>query len=211
MYVPGFTAVDDPGVVLDLLRSTGVGHLVTAGPEGLEASVAPFLVDDPVEHVRLHLSRANPQWRHADGVTALLIVQVSSAYVSPSWYPSKVDDPGVVPTWNYEVVHLHGTVRVHDDVTWTADVVRGLTDLNEAARTDGGEPWSVDDAPADHLATRLRAVVGVELEVDRVEAKRKLSQNRGAVDHAGVVAGLDASAAPGAAAVAAAMRSIGEG
>lgn len=209
MYVPGFTAVDDPAVVLGLLRSTGVGHLVTGGPAGgFDASVAPFVVDDAVGHVRLHLARANPQWRRAEGAPALLIVQGSSAYVSPSWYPSKADDPRVVPTWNYEVVHLHGTVRVHDDVTWTADVVRRLTDHNEAARTDGGDPWSVDDAPADHVASRLRAVIGIELVVDRVEAKRKLSQNRPDVDQAGVVAGLDASTAPGAAGVAAAMRSV---
>lgn len=210
MYVPGFTAVDDPAVALSLVRSTGVGHLVTGGPEGLDASVVPFLVDESLDRVRLHLARANPQWRTADGAQALLIVPASSAYVSPSWYPSKADDPRVVPTWNYEVVHLHGTVHVHDDAAWTEALVRGLTDRHEAARTDGGEPWAVDDAPADHVARLLRAVVGIELVVDRVEAKRKLSQNRSAGDQAGVADGLDASRAPGAAAVAAAMRTVEE-
>lgn len=209
MYVPGFSAVDDAATVRRLVHDAGVGHLVTAGPDGtLDATVVPFVVDGSLEAVHAHLARANPQWRHADGAEALLIVPVSSAYVSPSWYPSKADDPRVVPTWNYEVVHVHGTLSVHDDPDWVAGVVAQLTDRHESARTDGAPRWEVDGAPADHLERLRRAIVGIELVVDRVEAKRKLSQNRPAGDRRGVVAGLEASGRPGDRAVADAMRDL---
>ena len=138
--------------------------------------------------VRAHVAKANPIWRAAP-CAALLIVGPVDAYVSPRWYPSKATDPRVVPTWNYELVHVHGTVRATDDVGWLEGLVRELTDRHEAG---AAEPWTVDDAPADYVARMLRAIVGLELVVDRIEAKRKLSQNRPAEDVAAVIAGLSA-------------------
>ena len=110
----------------------------------------------------------------SDGSAALLIVPVGDAYISPGWYPSKADDPKVVPTWNYEVVHLHGRLSTHDEA-WTEQLVRDLTDHHEAAMPS---PWSVDDAPPEYVARMLKAIVGVSLEVTGIEAKRKLSQNK---------------------------------
>jgi len=158
--------------------------------------------------MRAHFARANPHWRRLDGAGALMIVPVVDAYLSPSWYPSKHEDPRVVPTWNYEVVHLHATVHVRDDPAFVESVVRALTDLHETSRVrDAPTPavWSVDDAPAEFIARQLRAIVGVELTIDRVEAKRKLSQNRSEEDRAGVVAGLRSSGGPRRVAVADAM------
>lgn len=212
MYVPGPNAVDDPTVVRELLRSAGVGHLVSGAPaSALAATVLPFLIDDSMITLRAHLARANPHWRTLDGSDALVIVPVSDAYVSPSWYVSKRDDPRVVPTWNYEVVHVRGTVHVHDDPAFVESVVRALTDLREANRVEesSGPPvWSVDDAPADYIARQLRAIVGIELAVTSVEAKRKLSQNRTDADQIGVAEGLDHSPDQRGPTVAAAMRSI---
>ena len=209
MYVPSTNAVDDPTAVLGLLRSAGVGHLVSGDSAGaLESTVLPFVVDDEMTAMRAHFARANPHWRRLDGAGALMIVPVVDAYLSPSWYPSKHEDPRVVPTWNYEVVHLHATVHVRDDPAFVESVVRALTDLHETHRVkDAPTPavWSVDDAPAEFIARQLRAIVGVELTIDRVEAKRKLSQNRPEEDQAGVVSGLRSSGARRSGAVADAM------
>ncbi len=209
MYVPGPNAVDDPRIALQLLRTAGVGHLVGTDGRRLDSTLLPFVVDDGVTTLRAHVARANPQWRALDGAPALLIVPITDAYVSPSWYPSKAAEPRVVPTWNYEVVHVHGDVAVHHDADFLEGVVRELTDLHERRRAavDAREPvWSVDDAPADFVQRQLRAIVGIELTVGRVEAKRKLSQNRTPEDHAGVVEGLSATGTARDAAVADAMR-----
>lgn len=146
--------------------------------------------------VRAHLARANDHWRSLDGAAALLIVPLSDAYVSPSWYPSKADDARLVPTWNYEIVHAHGTVDIRDDATFVEQVVRELTERHEAQRvaaTPTPPAWSVDDAPADFIERQLRAIVGIELTVTHVEAKRKPSQNRNDADRRGVADGLGAS------------------
>jgi transcriptional regulator len=210
MYVPPANAVDDPEVVLGLLRRASIGHLVSVDRAGsLEATVLPFLVDDDLTTVRAHYARANAQWRHLDGADALLVVPISDAYVSPSWYPSKRDDPRVVPTWNYEVVHVHGTVHVRDEPAFVESVVRALSHLHETRRFEESTrppAWSVDDAPAEFISRQLRAIVGVELAVTRVDAKRKLSQNRSDSDRQGAIDGLVASPDPAARAVADVMR-----
>jgi transcriptional regulator len=162
----------------------------------------PFTVPDDGAVVRGHLARPNPVWRAAP-CNALLIVPVSDAYISPSWYPSKAEHGKVVPTWNYEIVHVHGRLVAHDDVVWIERLVRDLTELNEAPLP---EQWSVDDAPADYLEKMLRGIVGLELLVDSLVGKRKLSQNRPADDQAGVAAGLDATRGRGGANIADAMR-----
>jgi transcriptional regulator len=130
-------------------------------------------------------------------------VPVADAYISPSWYPTKAVSGKVVPTWNYEIVHAHGDLIAHDDVTWLDGFVRELTERHERGRP---EPWSVDDAPPDFVTAMLRGIVGVELAVDRLEGKRKLSQNRPEEDRHGVIAGLVAEPTAGAADTAASMR-----
>jgi transcriptional regulator len=107
--------------------------------------------------------------------------------VSPSWYPTKQATGKVVPTWNYAVVHAHGTLRAVDDAAWLRGFVTRLTATQEGNRAP---PWAVDDAPADYLEQMLRAIVGIEIAVTRVEAKWKVSQNRNAADRDGTVQGL---------------------
>jgi transcriptional regulator len=137
-------------------------------------------------------------------VNALAIFSGPEAYISPSFYPTKVETGKVVPTWNYVVVHASGQFVVHDDVDWVIDLVSRLTDRHEARRPD---PWSVDDTPAGFIATMAKAIVGIELRNVRLEGKRKLSQNRNAADIDGAVAGLE-SGTDRERAVAAAMRRI---
>ena len=118
---------------------------------------------------------------------SLAIFAGPDAYVSPNWYATKAETGKVVPTWNYEVVHAAGELVVHDDAAWVGDLVRRLTERHEAGQE---RPWSVDDAPADFVAAQLRAIVGIELRITRLEGKRKLSQNRSAADVRGVIAAL---------------------
>lgn len=202
MYVPAAFSVDGVEAAVALARTAGFGHLVVPGTDGLAATPVPFVVDDAGGSVRMHLARPNDVWRVAP-CTALLIVPVSDAYVSPGWYPSKAEHGKVVPTWNYEVVHAHGELVVHDDPAWVRAQVEQLTTLNEAALPD---PWHVGDAPAGYIEQLQRGIVGVELVVARWEAKRKLSQNRPDADQAGALAGMEGAALRGSAAVTEAMR-----
>ena len=194
-----------------MIRSSGFGHLVSLGPHGLTASGLPFVAESEDETLVLrgHLARANAQWRTLDGADVLVIFPLTDGYVSPAWYPSKAENPRVVPTWNYEVVHVHGKVVVHNDATWTEQLVRDLTERHEAVRVGENSTapvWSVDDAPATFLTKQLRAIVGIEIVAGHIEGKRKLSQNRSDVDQAGVVQGLERSDTTAARALAEAMR-----
>ncbi|UKA64287.1 FMN-binding negative transcriptional regulator [Arthrobacter sp. FW306-04-A] len=191
MYIPAhFQAGTD--AIHDLLMRPGAANLVTMTPRGLLASFVPFVYDPSIgEHGALHghLARTNTQWSEPAIGESLVIIQGSDAYVSPSWYASKAEHGRVVPTWNYSTAHVYGTLAVHDDVAWLGNQVRRLTELNEAPFE---RPWSVDDAPERYVEGQLRAIVGVELLITRIEAKTKLSQNRPDTDIDGVIAGLEA-------------------
>ena len=202
-YVPRFNVMP-ADEVRGFVEGVGTAQLVTVAGDGApDATFLPVLWRD--DRLVGHLARANPHWRAIrDGSPGLVVVQGPDAYVSPSFYASKREHGRVVPTWNYSSVHLRGPVRVVDDVDWLRELVGALTDRHEAPR---GEPWAVEDAPSKYVEGQLKAIVGVELVVESVEAKAKLSQNRSVEDRAGVVAGLDGTAG---AAVADAMRR-GEG
>jgi transcriptional regulator len=195
MYVPAHFAAAD-ATVAELLARHGAADLITVTADGLIATMLPFAYRPSVgEHGALygHVARNNDQWRKPALGEALAIVRGPDAYVSPSWYASKAEHGRVVPTWNYITAHVYGAFVVHDDPAWVEDVVRRLTAKHEAARlgSPGQQyPWSVDDAPRKFVEGQLRAIVGVELRITRIEAKAKLSQNRPATDVAGVVAGL---------------------
>ena len=206
MYVPAHFAATDEQVA-DLLAHHGAADLVTVTDAGLVATLLPFVhVPDDGPHGALlgHVARNNEQWRLPPHGEGLVIVRGPDSYVSPQWYASKAEHGRVVPTWNYVTVHVHGRVEWHDDAAWVEDVVRRLTAKHEGA-LGGPHPWAVDDAPRTFLDGQLRAIVGVRVEITRIEAKLKLSQNRPEADAAGVVAGLAARGdAAGSAAVAAA-------
>ncbi|MFV0280911.1 MAG: FMN-binding negative transcriptional regulator [Rhodoblastus sp.] len=212
MYLTPQFLLEDRAQQFALIRARPFGLLVTNGPGGLMANPAPFVLDTPtggldaqaggldmpraldmpcaLGRLRAHLARANPQWREADGVReALVVFQDVDAYVSPDWYPSKHATGKAVPTWNYSAVHVYGVLRAIQDRDWLRKMVDDLTGIHEAGRA---RPWKVDDAPADYLDAMLRGIVGVEIEITRIEGKAKLSQNRSAEDRAGVIAGLRA-------------------
>lgn len=191
MYVPAHFAADD-ATVGELLATARAADLVTVTSQGLMATLLPFIYQSDVgEHgvLRGHVARNNDQWRLPALGEALVIARGPDAYISPSWYASKAEHGRVVPTWNYVTAHVYGRLVVHDDPAWVEDLVRTLTDVHEKPSP---QPWSVNDAPPQYVAGQLRAIVGVEVEITRIEAKAKLSQNRPAADVDGVVAGLRA-------------------
>ncbi len=191
MYTPPQFAVDDE-TARAFLANVRAADVVTMTADGLVATFLPLLFDPGVGErgaLRGHVARKNDQWKREPVAEALVIVHGDDAYITPSWYPSKAEHGRVVPTWNYMTAHVFGPLVVHDDPEWVAENVRRLTERHEAGRA---APWSVDDAPPEFHAGQLRAIVGIEVLIDRVEAKFKMSQNRRDADIDGVVAGLAA-------------------
>lgn len=180
MYLPRHFAVDDAASVLELLRGHPLASVVTQDADGLDANPVVLLADaDPqgrLLRLRGHVARANPLWRRAgpQGCEIIALFHGAQAYVSPWAHPRKAIDGKVVPTWNYLMVQVAGRLRAVDDARWLRELVGELTARHEAARE---QPWAVDDAPADYLQSMLAAIVGVDIEVERVTAKFKLSQN----------------------------------
>lgn len=186
MYVPAHFAPGDDAVH-ELLTNHGAADLVTSTPDGLVATMLPFVYDRDQRRLLGHVARNNDHWRRPVIGEALVIARGPDSYITPSWYASKAEHGRVVPTWNYLTAHVYGTLTVHDDPDWVAGVVRRLTEHHEAGRP---RPWTVDDAPERFFHGQLRAIVGIEVAITRIEAKFKLSQNRPAADIDGVIDGL---------------------
>lgn len=207
MYHPPLFTEQQPDEIARIIRANPLGALVTHVDGVLEANHVPFLFDPARgEHGTLvaHVARAHGLWaRMPAGAEVLVVFTGAQGYISPSWYPSKHEHHRHVPTWNYEVVHVHGRLRVIDDVTHVRGVVARLTREHEAGLP---QPWKMGDAPPDYLDEQLRHILGIEVDITRIEAKRKLSQNRDDRDFASTVAGVEAH---GNQALAAAMRRLG--
>jgi transcriptional regulator len=189
MYTPGQFAVapDEARAFLDTVQAA---DLVTMTEGGLLATFLPLLYVPDVGRLgalRGHLARKNDQWRESVVGEALVIVHGEDAYIHPGWYPTKAEHGRVVPTWNYTTAHVYGDLAVHDDPDWVDANVRALTARQEHGRA---QPWSVDDAPEAFHTGQLRAIVGVEVLISRVEAKFKMSQNQQPANIDGVIAGL---------------------
>jgi transcriptional regulator len=207
VYVPRHFALSDLAEIEAFVAAAAAADLVTFDGVKPVATLLPVIWERPAAASepgpgRLvgHLALANEQWQTVQpGTQALAIVHGPQAYISPSWYESKARHGRVVPTWNYESVHLTGTLTVHRDPDWLRDLVTRLTRLHEGGRE---HPWAVTDAPPDYITGQLRAIVGIELTITSVEAKRKLSQNRGVADQEGTIAGLRGEPGPGPAAIA---------
>jgi transcriptional regulator len=191
MYQPPHFREDRIEVQHQLIRTHPLGLLITAGPGGLLANLFPFLLDSDRSDkgtLRLHIARANPQWRELEAVEECLVVfQGPQDYVTPSWYATKRETGKVVPTWNYATVHAWGRPRVVNDDVWLRRQIEDLTASREGLRA---APWGVDDAPPEFIVAQMRGIVGVEIPVSRIEGKWKMSQNRPAADRVGVVAGF---------------------
>jgi len=184
MYTPKHFVETRVEALHGLIRAYPFATLVTRAADGLTANHLPFERVGEVLHG--HVARGN-ELAQLDGAQVLLVFQGPDGYISPNWYPSKHETGREVPTWNYAVVHVHGRLRVIDDATWLRRLLETLTDHHEAGQP---QPWKISDAPEDHIEKSLRAIVGLEVAIDRIEGKFKLSQNHPARNRAGVIAGL---------------------
>jgi transcriptional regulator len=192
VYEPPLHRNEDLPALQALIRDRVFGLLISNGAEGLVANSVPFVLDAAASRLgtlKVHLARANPQWRDLETLSDTLIVfQGHDHYITPSWYETKRETGRVVPTWNYTMVQAKGRAKMMDDA-WLARQIEELTRALEERRE---KPWAVGDAPADFIAMQRRAIVGIEIEILDIRGKWKTSQNRNAADRAGVVSGLDA-------------------
>ena len=203
MYLPAQFAQHDAHCLHTLMRDHPLAALVSVQNGDTTADHVPLEFDAATQTLRGHVARANPLWQHADGQPVLAVFRGAQAYITPSWYPSKAATHKVVPTWNYAVVHAHGTLHAVADAPWLHALVSRLTGHHEAPRV---LPWAVSDAPDDYVQQMLHAIVGIEIPVARLVGKWKISQNRSEADRLGVADGLAAEPAADALAMAALVR-----
>lgn len=190
MYAAKSFREDRLSVLQDFIAGHPFAVVVSQSPQGLQASHAPLVLDraqGPNGVLRGHFARANSHWQSLAGAEVLSIFQGPHAYITPSWYASKKEHGRVVPTWDYLAVHAYGSARVFDDAKELRALLVALTDQQEASRP---APWKVSDAPNEYIDDAMRAIVGFEVALTRIEGIWKMSQNRPAADQAGVVEGL---------------------
>lgn len=207
MYLPKHFEETRTEVMHQLVRAHPLGLLITLSGGEAQANSIPFMLDaqrGPHGTLVAHVARANPLWREAALTPVLAVFQGPQAYVSPSGYAAKAEHGKVVPTWNYVMVQARGRLRAIEDAQELHALVSRLTDIHERKRA---APWAVSDAPADYIEKMLGAIVGIEIPIESLTGKWKVSQNRSAADREGVARLLEQE--PGGAAMAAQVRSPG--
>lgn len=190
MYQPPLHREGRLDVQHALIETHPFGLLISSSPDGLLANGLPFTLKrekGPFGVLKAHIARANSQWQTLDGERVLIVFQGPLSYVSPSFYETKQETGKVVPTWNYAMVQARGTARVSADPAWLDTQINELTDRHEAGRA---HPWAVDDAPDSYIQSQLRGIIGIEIPIDALEGKWKVSQNRPEADRRGVANGL---------------------
>ena len=195
MYVPAHFSETRPQALQRIIREHALGMLVTHGPDGLDADHLPFEFDavrGALGTLTAHVARANPVWQRCPtGTPVMVVFRGAEAYISPNWYPSKHESHRQVPTWNYEVVHAHGTLVVRDDERFVRGLVARLTRTYESSEP---KPWRMSDSAPPFIDGMLANIVGIEVEIASLVGKSKLSQNRETRDRTGAAAALDARA-----------------
>lgn len=190
MYTPSHFEESRRPALYSLMRAHPLAALVMQTSRGISADHIPLLVVDSGEASGMlqgHVARANPIWLEvADGSSVLAIFQGANEYISPRWYPSKLQHGKVVPTWNYLVVHVRGQIQWHEDPGWLRKHLEATTQTHEGS----DHPWHLSDAPSDFVERMLLQIVGFEISMSELKGKWKLSQNRSEVDRKGVVEGL---------------------
>jgi len=190
MYIPRANQEDRIPVLHKLMEDQPFASLITVGSSGLFASHIPMVLEQngAMGCLKGHISRANTQWRdYSPSIEALAIFSGPQHYITPTWYPEKQETGKVVPTWNYVVVHAYGYLKVVEDGEWLMAHLTKLTNIHEAGSR---VPWKVGDAPADYIASQTKGIVGLEMAIERLEGKWKVSQNRSEQDRCGVARGL---------------------
>jgi transcriptional regulator len=183
MYVPPSFAVDENDA-WRVVNDAGAGMLVIQSESGLASVYVPVIVSEDRRTIRTHVARANPWWKSVgEGADVLALFLAASAYVTPSYYPSRLENPGVVPTWNYVAAEVRARATIHDDLEWKLAQTTAVTSHFEGGRDP---EWRADDLDTHYRELQMKAIVGVELNVVSIEGKAKLSQNRPDIDRRSV-------------------------
>jgi len=186
MYIPRHFQPSDKAAQ-EFLSQIESGHLVSNTEKGLVSTLLPLIYDRETNSLLGHVSRLNDQASIPTNKESLVISMLNETYISPNWYASKEEHHKVVPTWDYMMVHAYGQLVIHNEPDWILNQVTRLTNHFEANQPN---PWNVDQAPTDYVDGQLRAIVGIELKINRIEASFKMSQNKSKADLDGVIAGL---------------------
>jgi len=194
MYIPKDFEETQLDILYQLISEYPLGILINAGETGLDANHLPFELQRNKSQfgtLSAHVARNNPIWQNLQHEEEVLIIfRAGDAYISPQWYPSKQVHHQQVPTWNYRVVHVYGKITIHDDEKYVRGLVARLTRQHEATQPI---PWKMTDAPQDYIAGMLKKIVGIEIEITRLQGKLKLSQNKAYPDILGVAHALNQS------------------
>jgi transcriptional regulator len=191
MYTPKLHEEKRIDVLHQLIKDYPLGTLVVMGEGELVANAIPFYLDasrGEFGTLVAHISRANPLWQLPEAdISALVIFQGAQAYISPSWYPSKAEHGKAVPTWNYVMVQASGQPRFIQEREWLLAHVTELSNTHERERS---EPWLVSDAPEDFIERLVKGIVGIEIPLEKIVGKWKVSKDRPEIDKEGIINGL---------------------
>jgi transcriptional regulator len=202
VYIPRhFKASDE--AAREFLSHIESGHVVSNSEKGLISTLIPLIYNQETNAFLGHIAKQNDQASLATNQEALLISVLNETYISPNWYASKAVHHKVVPTWDYMLIHAYGELVIHNDADW---ILKQVTRLTNRFEKDQPKPWSVDQAPIDYVEGQIRAIVGIELKLSRIEVSFKMSQNKSEADLDGVIAGLIKA---GKSAIAAEIKKIG--
>jgi len=192
MYLPKHFSVDDPALLAQLIAEYPLATIVGSLENQLEVNHLPLMLSSDGTKLYGHIARVNPLVKVAgsSNTSVTAIFNGPQAYVTPAWYPSKKETGKVVPTWNYAVVHAQGNIKLIEDVQWLRSHVAQMTNIHEPTYQSN---WKLDDAPEDYVQMMLKAIIGIEIEVQSLTGKFKLSQNRPAEDYAAVVETIEKS------------------
>lgn len=194
MYIPEHFAEQRLEVLHELIVKHPFATLFCHSHQGLDANHLPFELEvgeGALGVLHAHVARNNSLWCDLNnGDEVLVVFQAGDAYISPNWYPSKHEHHQQVPTWNYAVVHAYGKVTIRDDERYVRGMVARLTRTHEATQP---EPWKMSDAPKDYLQSMLKAIVGIRIEITKIQGKFKLGQNKTVQDQLGAAAALEQS------------------
>ncbi len=194
MHIPSSFKEANPETLHQLIQNYPLGTLIVSQGDRVNVDHLPFYLKN-INNEKLclqsHIAKANPLWNMCvEGQEVLVVFHGPNAYVSPNFYPSKIETGKAVPTWNYSVVHVRGRIHFKHEGGWILQVLKDLSNFHE---TNQSKPWSISDAPKTYIDALVKAVVGFEIIVDDMVGNFKLSQNKSEADYAGVVKGLSSS------------------
>lgn len=193
MFLPEIFVEKDLEKLYALIQDYPFATLISHSAEGVEANHLPFklLLDKESDTAVLiaHIAKGNPLHTQIENNTDVLVIfQGEQGYISPNWYPTKQQHHQHVPTWNYQVVHIKGKINFLHDEKSLRGILAKLTRTHEAKQA---KPWKMSDAPSEYIAEELKGIIGIEIQIEKITGKFKLSQNREKIDALGVVAGLE--------------------